>query len=117
MAGQGSGALGSGIDVLDVCPNLFSAPRIIENHTAVTFDYRKKVVEIVRQTAGEAAHCFHFLGLTELLFQHALFRHIGNEANHVAYFSRFIEDELALILHRHIVATFLTHAIFNVQRL
>ena len=46
---------------------------VAEQDLGVTVDDSKQIVEVVSDSAGEAADCFHFLGLAELVFEDAAF--------------------------------------------
>jgi hypothetical protein len=106
MPGQGCRPLRRGIDMLDVGPDLFFPPGIVQDHAAVALNHREQVIEVMRQATSQPAHCFHLLGLPQLLFEHALFSDIGNEADEMAGFFRSIDNEMAFILDREIRAVF-----------
>ena len=48
----------------------------LQQELAVAGDDHQQIIEVVRNAAGEAADSFHFLGLTELLLERAMFGHI-----------------------------------------
>ena len=44
---------------------------MLQQNFGIAADDHQQIVEVVRDSAGEPSHGFHFLGLPELLFQRA----------------------------------------------
>ena len=59
----------------------------IEDQIAVAVDHREQVVEVVRDAAGQPAHGFHLLRLTELLLEPLQFRHVARHADQADHVS------------------------------
>src|SRR5687767_2668214 len=74
---------------------------IREQQTGVTLNSREHVVEVVRYAAGQSTDCLHFLSLTELLFQLALFADIDQNFHDGEYAAIRIRDGRSREEHAH----------------
>ncbi len=52
---------------------------LAQHQFAVALDHGEQVVEVMGDTTGQPAYCFHFLGLPKLLFQVAAFGNIFHD--------------------------------------
>ena len=66
LAGERSGAIGGVINAGETAAE-FMAGGAIQQEFAVAANYGEEVIEVVRDTSGEAADGFHFLRLAKLL--------------------------------------------------
>jgi hypothetical protein len=102
LAGQVGGALGRFQNFLQVFAQR-AGRRLVQGERGIAHDGLQHVVEVVRDTAREPAHRFHFLGLLQLALQPRLFlfrldalRHIASDGDQRLPLSvRFKQRELA----------------------
>ena len=69
LARQTGSAIRGPFDLLNLSGILAGGRQLIAEKLRVAFDNHQKIVEIVRHSAGQAAHRFHFLRLAELLLK------------------------------------------------
>ena len=63
-------------DLLNVCSHWVVRSQPIEQQLAVTNDYSEEIVEVMRDTACQTAHCFHSLRLEKVLFEASVLCHV-----------------------------------------
>jgi hypothetical protein len=71
LAGERGGAIGGLLNGFGFGVQRMAWRELVEQNLGVAADDHEQIVEVVSDAAGEAADGFHFLGLAELIFEHA----------------------------------------------
>ena len=83
---QAGSAVRGSLDLFNLSRIFLGRRQYIPEKFGVPFDDHQKIVEIVRHAACQPAHCLHFLGLPELLFEEVPFADVlrDDEADSLA---------------------------------
>ena len=71
LAGERGGAVGGLLNGFGFGMQRMAEGELVEHDFGIAADDHEEIVEVVGDAAGEAADGFHFLGLAELVFEHA----------------------------------------------
>ena len=70
------GAIGGLLNGFGLSAQRITDHQLIEQNLGVTADHGEQIIEIVSDASGKAADSFHFLRLTELVFEDAAFGNV-----------------------------------------
>ncbi len=80
LLGERGGAFAGLANLDDVLAQRIGGGNFAFQHAAVAQNHGEQIVEVVRDAAGQAAHCFHLLRLPKLLLQPLALGDVGEHA-------------------------------------